>query len=148
MTILHTCRYCDTFQKSTKREITKNPSGHIIEHTRFCVYAEKHVSIDGEPCSHFKPHPYIWCELGGQFIHILACLNRQRREVFDCHNNCVQKLVIRDVIRGQSLSSLGYSAKLQLVEDMLKPKLKLRKKCRDKNNNCKSSGVSGCSETC
>ena len=148
MTVLHTCLYCDTFQKSSSRNITKDTSGRIIEHTRFCIYAEKHVDFDGKPCSSFKPHPYIWCELGGQFIHILACINRQHREVFDCHNTCVQKLVIRDVIRGQSLNRLGQSARLHLVEDMLKPKLKLRKKCRGKDKNCKSDRMQGCSETC
>jgi len=148
MTVLHTCRYCDTFQKSSSRNITKTTGGKIIEHTRFCIHAEKHVDIDGEPCKNFRPHPHIWYELGGQFIHLLACLNRQRREVYDCHNTCVQKLVIRDVIRGQRLSDLGQSARLSLVEDMLKPKLKLRKKCRGKNKDCKSDRMHGCSETC
>ena len=143
MAVLHTCRYCDIFQRSSSRDIIKSTSGQTIKHTRFCFVKEKHVSIDSKPCSEFKPHPYIWCELGGQFVHILACLNRQRKEVFVCHNTCTQKLVIKDTIRGQRLADLGPSARLEL----LKPKLKLRKKCV-KNNNCKSNRVQGCSKEC
>lgn len=134
MAIYHSCQYCDIFQRSSHRNIQKTNTGQTIEHTRYCSFAEKHVNFDGEPCYDFKPHPYIWCRKHQEFVHILACLNRQRQEK-PCSLKCKQKKEVKDAIRGQDLSLLGKTSKLHL----LKPKLKLRKKCNADCEACQSS---------
>lgn len=134
MTIYHTCEYCDTFQKSRVRNIEKSKSGQVAVHTRFCSFKGEHVDVHGEPCYDFHPHPYIWCRKNQEFVHILACLNRQRKED-PCSKKCKQKKEVKDAIRGQDLSLLGKTSRLYL----LKPKLKLRKKCNVDCKACQSS---------
>ena len=89
---MHTCHYCKTFQKvPSNLRRTEGRNGRKYYY-RFCRKKGEEVQADSEVCKDFVPSPYFWCEKDSNWMHVIACLNRDYK--------CKQKKDVLDAIRG------------------------------------------------
>ena len=111
---MHSCHYCKTFQNiESKLRRAEGRNGRKYYY-RFCRKKGEEVQSDSEVCEHFRPAPYFWCEKDANWMHVIACLNRDY--------NCKQKKDVLDAIRGFDIRKEFGMKPVLVVRKVDKPK--------------------------
>jgi len=120
---MHSCCYCKTWKETGSKFRKKEFRGKKTIYSRFCKIVMRDVQGITDPCEHFRPAQWFWCDTDQCWMHVLACLNRD----YDCY----QKEDVLDAVRGFDLTK-EFNMKPRLVikqpEPPEQPKLKLREK--------------------
>lgn len=120
---MHTCHYCKIFKEiESKLRRVEGRNGKKYYY-RYCGEIGSEVQADSEPCEFFHPAEYFWCETDHNWMHVVACLNRN-------NISCPQRKDVLAAIRGFDIGK-EFDMKpvlVQRIKEKKKLKLKLRKK--------------------
>lgn len=122
------CIHCDFYNRipeHLRKTIRVTDTKKI--HTRYCRHVEQDCDPDMYSCEHFTPYPYFYCDKFTYRLHLLQCLNRQKKKMEACRR-CRQAEDIIDVARGRDLYDFfGVDRKVHLNR-RTKKKTKLRRR--------------------
>ena len=76
------CEYCRIFHTCRDRKLTRSGSAVISE--RMCVYPNTYVTSDSTSCNEFTLSTFFWCGVDDNWMAILACANRQKKNLCTC----------------------------------------------------------------
>ncbi|KXH69792.1 MAG: hypothetical protein AM326_01595 [Candidatus Thorarchaeota archaeon SMTZ-45] len=122
------CIHCDFYNnipEGLRKVIPISNTQKIYK--RYCRHVEQDVTSESLSCAHFTPYAYFWCNIFTYRLHLLQCLNRQKKKMEGCMR-CGQAEDILDVARGRDLyAHFGVDRKIHTVLKRKKPKLRRRK---------------------
>jgi len=121
------CVHCDFYNKIPDRLRTVIPISSTKKiYKRYCRHVEGEVQSDSISCPHFTPYHTFWCHHFTYRLHLLQCLNRQKKRMEGCVR-CKQAEDILDVARGRDLYEFfGVNRKVHIPQK--KPNSKLRRR--------------------
>jgi hypothetical protein len=124
-----TCIHCD-FYNNIPENLRKviEISATKKKYKRYCRHVERDVASGDVSCEHFTPYQYFWCDRFTYRLHLLQCLNRQKKKMDGCRR-CSQADDVMDVARGRDLYEFfGVNRKIHLKnKKQKKPTLRRRK---------------------
>lgn len=92
------CRYCMKFHLSELRENLRNSQGKLIHQTRYCPSADDMKQSKDPSCEHFSSVTTFWCDNNDQWLDLVVCRAKQRKECPEC-KKCNQKHIVNELTK-------------------------------------------------
>lgn len=76
------CKYCATFLKSEVKRVETDRGSTAMG--RICNVTGQEIQADTEACENFILGRSFWCNKEDNWIYIVACIHRRKREYPGC----------------------------------------------------------------